>query len=269
MEHVKTYLAELIRKSVQEYQARPDVATEYGEPLIGVADAMDSYIQNLPHVIDRGHDLPQDVLPGAKTILAYYAPFTKSIARANENGERLASEVWARAYEETNAMFGLINERIIAAVEQFGGRAAVSPQASTFSQEKLISGWSHRHIAYAAGLGTFGINNMLLTRKGCCGRFSTVITDLALETDHHMEEDLCLYRKNGACGACVQHCPAGALTKEGYDRFRCYALCRENAEIYTMFGSSYTNEDGTGANSIGSEVCGKCVTGVPCTFWTR
>lgn len=32
MEHVKTYLAELIRKSVQEYQARPDVATEYGEP---------------------------------------------------------------------------------------------------------------------------------------------------------------------------------------------------------------------------------------------
>ena len=26
-------------------------------------------------------------------------------------------------------------------------------------------------------------------------------------------------------------------------------------------------EDGTGANSVGSEVCGKCVTGSPCAFW--
>ena len=42
---------------------------------------------------------------------------------------------------------------------------------------------------------------------------------------------------------------------------------KENAKLYTQFGSSYTNEDGTGANSVGSEVCGKCITGSPCAFW--
>ena len=111
---------------------------------------------------------------------------------------------------------------------------------------------------------------MLLTRRGCCGRFSTVITNLDLEPDQPLTEEYCLYKKNGTCGACVKHCPTGALTyggSEGYDRFKCYALCRENAKVYTQFGSSYTNEDGTGANSVGSEVCGKCVTASPCAFW--
>lgn len=80
------------------------------------------------------------------------------------------------------------------------------------------------------------------------------------------EHEYCLFRSTGACGVCVKNCPAGALTKESYDRFRCYALCRENAGLYTEFGSSYANEDGSGANSIGSEVCGKCITGSPCAF---
>ena len=52
-----------------------------------------------------------------------------------------------------------------------------------------------------------------------------------------------------------------------YIALKCYAVCQENAKIYTQFGSSYTNEDGTGANSVGSEVCGKCITGSPCAFW--
>ena len=45
-----------------------------------------------------------------------------------------------------------------------------------------------------------------------------------------------------------------------------YQNREEIAKLYTEFGSSYTNEDGTGANSIGSEVCGKCITGSPCAF---
>ncbi|WP_338094171.1 hypothetical protein [Methanorbis furvi] len=33
--------------------------------------------------------------------------------------------------------------------------------------------WSHRHFAVLAGLGTFGVNNMLITRMGCYGRVSS------------------------------------------------------------------------------------------------
>ena len=130
-----------------------------------------------------------------------------------------------------------------------------------------MSDWSQRHIAYAAGLGTFGLNNMLITKKGCCGRYSTLITNLDIKPDRPLEQELCLYKRKLKCQICVNNCPIGALTAEGYDRQKCYYLCKKNAEVYTDFGSSYLTEDGDKANSDGSEVCGKCVTGSPCAFW--
>lgn len=264
---MKQAVTEFITDYIRSYQERDAIATSYGEPIVGFADAWHPYIQNLKQIISPTHELPQNILPDAKIIIAYYIPFTKDMAKTNSYAGLLASAEWARAYEETNALFAELNEEIICFIQRKKGLAGVTPKAMTFDQSRLISDWSHRHIAYAAGLGTFGLNNMLLTRKGCCGRFSTVVTNLDLESDQPLDEEYCLYKRNGTCGACVRHCPTGALTCDGYDRFKCYALCQENARKYTQFGSSYTNEDGTAPNSIGSEVCGKCIAGSPCAFW--
>ena len=265
---MKQLITDYITSFVKEYEAREDIATHYGQPLVGFADAMHPYVQSLPQLISPTHELPQNILQDARIIIAYFVPFTKDLAKANRTGDSiLASPEWARAYEETNALFAELNERLIDFIQGQAGHAGVTPKAVTFDQKRLISDWSQRQIAYAAGRGTFGVNNMLLTRHGCCGRFSTVVTNLDLEPDAPVNGEYCLYKKNGTCGACVKHCPTGALATDGYDRFKCYALCQENAKHYTMFGSSYTNEDGTGANSIGSEVCGKCITGSPCAFW--
>ena len=264
---MKQLLTDYITTFVKDYEMRQDIATSYGQPLVGFADAFHPYIQNLPHLISPTHELPQNILPDARIIIAYFVPFTKELAKANRMDTLLASPEWARAYEETNALFAELNSKLITFIQENAGLAGITPKAATFDQKLLISDWSQRHIAYAAGLGTFGINNMLLTRHGCCGRFSTVVTNLNLAPDAPIESDFCLYKKNGTCGACVKHCPTGALTTDGYDRFKCYALCQENAKIYNMFGSSYTTEDGTGVNSVGSEVCGKCITGSPCAFW--
>ena len=265
---MKQEITDLIKAFVTEYESRDEIATSYGEPLVGFADAHHPYIQSLPQLISPTHELPQNVLPDARIIIAYFVPFTKDLARSNRNGGTFASPEWARAYEETNALFAELNGKLIDYIHAKAGRAGVTPKAVTFDQKHLISDWSQRHIAYAAGLGTFGVNNMLLTRRGCCGRFSTVVTNLDLVPDAPVEGEYCLYKKSGKCGACVKNCPTGALTVEGYDRVKCYALCQENAKLYTEFGSSYLSEDGTGANSIGSEVCGKCITGSPCAFWT-
>lgn len=247
---------------------KPEIHTKWGEPLIGYADALDPYIQALPKTISETHGLPQEILPDAKTVLVYYVPFTRELAKTNQTGTYYSSPDWALAYEETNAMFGKMNAAIISFLESKGYKGRVAPQTATFDQDELISDWSHRHFAYAAGLGTFGINNMLLTEKGCCGRFFTIVTDLPVETGHPMEEELCLYKAKGTCGICMRNCPAGALTPGGYDRKKCYAILRKNAEKYTMFGSSYSDENGE-ANSVGSEVCGKCVTQSPCAIWNR
>lgn len=268
MEEIKSQIQDFIRDFVAEYQKRPSVHTKWGEAVAGFADAYSPYIQSLRKIVSPSHGLPQEIMPEAKIIIAYYVPFTRELAKTNQTGTLLSSPDWALAYEETNAMFGEMNQAVIAFLEKKGYHGVVPAQAATFDQKLLRSDWSFRHIAYAAGLGTFGMNNMLITPKGCCGRYNTIITDLDITPDKPVQGEYCLYKENGSCGICFKHCPVGALKADGYDRQLCYTVLRENAKVYTDFGSSYVDDSGN-ANSVGSEVCGKCVTQSPCAFWNR
>jgi epoxyqueuosine reductase QueG len=96
--------------------------------------------------------------------MAYFVPFTKELAHTNKTPGDISSPEWALAYEETNAMFIKLNYYIVSELRKLGYYADVSPESSTFDQKILKSNWSHRHFAKAAGLGTFGINNMLITK---------------------------------------------------------------------------------------------------------
>jgi len=72
--------------------------------------------------------------------------------------------------------------------------------------------FSHRHAAYLAGLGTFGMNNMLLTPAfGPRVRFGSVLTTAVLPPDPVMKEELCTQ-----CMACVDSCPARAIPGGNY-----------------------------------------------------
>ncbi|MCS4454705.1 epoxyqueuosine reductase [Clostridium botulinum] len=264
---MKEKITEMIRNFVKEYEQKDDISTKWGEPLVGFADANHPYILNLKELITQTHKLPTDVLSDASIVIAYFIPFTKELANTNRIVGDISSPEWALAYEETNAMFVKLNEYIISELRKIGYHAGISPEASTFDQKILKSNWSHRHFAKVAGLGTFGINNMLITKIGCCGRYSTIVTNLDVKPDSPLEDEFCLYKKNKSCGICVKHCPSGALTLDGYDRHKCYVVLRKNAELYTEFGSSYTNKSGDHPNSVGSEVCGKCVVNTPCTFF--
>lgn len=261
LEHdVETFLA--------QYRAAHGLAPIWRAPLVGFADAHHPLLKAIQERIP-GHALPEDVLPGARIVVVVFVPFAKELAETNAAAGS-ASPEWAKAYEDTNAMFNALNAHLLQRFEAQGFRAAVAQAASTFDREKLISHWSHRHFAYLAGLGTFGINNMLITKAGGCGRYTTVVTDLDIAPGAPLETEYCLYKKNGKCGACLRRCPAAALTAADgaghYDRQKCFVILKKNAERYQAFGNSYTNEDGSGANSIGSEVCGKCTVHVPCAL---
>ncbi len=253
---MKKYIQSTIDNYIRNYEK--NTVTKWGVPIIGFADA--GVISECMPQLMPGHGLPEQAISGAKTVIAYFVPFLESMAQTNR-AEGLASEEWAVAYEETNEMLGRINEHLIAVLNEKGHKAAVHPESGNFDREELISKWSHRHIAYLAGLGTFGINNMLITEKGCCGRYSTIVTDLAIIPDSPMDEEKCLYKSNGSCGACMKKCPSGALTPQGFDRHKCYEICMKNAAVYTEFGNSYASTE-----KVGSEVCGKCIAGMPCAF---
>ncbi len=263
---MKTIITEFITEYVREYQSNENISTKWGVPIVGFADAKHPYIINLKKVISHSHQLPIDVLEDAKTVIVYFVPFTKELAMTNFLSKDCSSVEWAVAYEETNAMFMKLNERLITKLNESGYRAGISNESLMFDRSALKSNWSHRHFAYAAGIGTFGINNMLITKSGGCGRYSSLVTNLNIEHGSPMTEELCLYKRNKSCGICVKHCPNKALTLEGYEREKCNEILQKNAQLYKNFGSSYSDEKGK-PNSIGSEVCGKCAVNIPCAFW--
>lgn len=257
-------MKEFFRKEIEAfiYRYEKNTETKWGGPLVGFADAD---LSQLKQVVSPRHASGSDVIERPTVILVYFVPFRREMAKTNiEKGT--ASPQWALAYEETNAMFVELNRYLIKIIKDQGYRAAVSEEAGAFDRERLISNWSQRHIAYQAGLGTFGLNNMLITKKGCCGRINTVVTNLDVLPDSPMKEDLCLYKRLGKCGLCADRCPSGALTRDGYDRERCFQVCQENAKIYNHYGNSYASAAGLPAEDTGSEVCGKCVAGMPCAF---
>ena len=266
MSELKSKITKIIQKYVQQYQQKANITSQWSEPLVGFADANHPDIFKLKELISVKHVMPQEVIENPTVVIAYFVPFTKELADTNKELNDVSSPEWARTYEETNAMLGDLNQHLIDELKKMGYDAGVSKEATTFDKEKLISHWSQRHFARLAGLGTFGLNNMLIGKKGCCGRYSTVVANLPVKPDQPLEEENCLYKSKGICGVCVKHCPSGALTLDGYDRQKCFQVCLKNAERYKEFGSSYADETGAHANSVGSEVCGKCVVNVPCSI---
>lgn len=216
-------------------------------PIIKYADAASTDMMRLKEIVSPSHNVPQDFLPSATVVLSYFLPFKKEIAESNISGET-ASATWANAYNTTNAMAVYLNLHLKEFIEQHGFKAEI-PQNTGYRDGVLMSDWSQRHIAYLAGHGTFGKNNLLISDIGSCGRYFSVVTSLPVIPDAPVTKERCLYKKNGTCGLCIKRCFAGALTAEGFDRHKCYTSCLKNEALFP-----------------GAGVCGKCAVGLPCSF---
>jgi epoxyqueuosine reductase QueG len=260
----KEKIIDEIKRYVAQYEKKSALTRIWRTPVVGFADACHPGFHRLKEIVGPDHGIPQDVLPDGTIVLTYFVPFAGHIVDSN-GCKGVASPEWAEAYEDTNAMFIDLNEQIMSFLRSEGYRAAVSKEASVFDRDKILSRWSQRHIAVIAGLGTFGLNNMLITEAGCCGRIGTIVTNLDVMPDSPIPTENCLFKRNGTCGACVRRCPAGALTAGGFNRVKCYENCLQNAKLYTQFGNSYASAVGEETADSGSEVCGKCLVNLPCS----
>ena len=240
-----------IERFVSLYQERHATETRWREPLVGFASAVDPLFVRLKSVVSPAHSLPDDLLPGARTVIAFFIPFERFVAQSNIEG-MLVSREWARAYVQTNELIAAVCQHMKGLIESEGHSVFVTPPTHNFDREKLMSDWSHRHVAFAAGLGSFGLNNMLITRRGCCGRLGSFLTTLDFAPDGRMAAEACLHRAGRSCARCVERCVNGALSVRGFDRKRCYARCLENGTAFKAMGKA--------------DVCGKCVVGLPCSF---
>ncbi len=133
----------------------------------------------------------------------------------------------------------------------------VSPLWNSKISEKYAyaSTWSERHAAYAAGLGTFGLCDGLITAKGKAHRAGSVIMNLYLEPterpydNHHA---YCLFYMEGNCRKCMERCPVGAISEDGHDKH----LCRKYVSMTHEYVPRHFGFKGYG--------CGFCQTRIPC-----
>ncbi|MFO7952474.1 MAG: epoxyqueuosine reductase [Bacillota bacterium] len=245
-------MKELLERMIYDYVN--DFAKEsrisWREPIIGYARADDPLFGKLKEVVTPAHSLPQDILEEANTVIAYFLPFTKDVMESNLDG-RHSSKIWGVAYVETNRLINEISRYLAEALISRGYKAASIPTTRNFDPETMTSDWSYRSAAYIAGLGTFGLNHMLITESGCCGRVGSLVTDLVIEPTLRYESELCLHKVNGSCARCVAKCVNNSLQENELDKQRCYKMLQENADrLKDLQGPP--------------QVCGKCMVGVPC-----
>jgi epoxyqueuosine reductase QueG len=242
-----------IRKEIIDFVAAREEGSGYGwkTPLVAYARADDPLFKTLKEVASPTHALPVDFLKEAQTVITYFIPFRDEIIKSNKSG-RFTSRSWAVTYIETNKLIAAVNEHLQKFLIGQGYKAVFVPATHNFNETTLLSDWSHRSAAYIAGLGTFGVNHMLITESGCCGRIGSLITDLKLPPTARPSAEYCLHMADGSCGRCAKKCVNNALAINSLDKHKCYEMCLINAD---RFGD---------LESI-ADVCGKCLVGVPCS----
>jgi len=194
-----------------------DFVLDLGASIAGVANV--DRFKGAP----KGHR-PEELLPRAKSVLVFGIKLLDSVV----GWDRLfrESEVYTtedmRISVAKDHFYGRTGYEIVnTCAENFGLRTALYLEKlgyksmyfpATYAHHAKImekipgyfAPFSHRHAAVLAGLGEFGLSNLVLTPKfGPRVRFMSVITQAELESDPLITEKLCLRNK---CCLCVKNC---------------------------------------------------------------
>lgn len=241
----------------------------FDDPLIGFASATDSLFTEYKSVIGEFHltpgelvvsSTPEDVWVPA-TVICWVLPITERTRISNRSETVYPSRQWAETRNFGERFNAALRRHVISWLTGKGYRAA-APQLMPSWREVgespvgVASTWSERHAAYAAGLGTFSLNDALITPKGIAHRLGSVITDLELEPSGRLYPERranCLHYRENSCGACIGRCPVGALSRDGHDKHACRSY------VYTDVIEAVAGRYGVTAAG-----CGLCQTKVPC-----
>jgi len=236
---------------IEEYKEVNSIQINWREPLIAFANAKDPIFQHLKKVVDEDHKVPQELLKDANSVISFFIPFNEEVILSNIIGES-ASKKWAIAYIETNKVITELSNFLVKSLKQDSHNSAEIAPTHNFDKKKLKSFWSHKHVAYIAGLGRFGLHKMVITDKGCCGRFGSIVTSAKIKATERSNDEYCLYFQDGSCTSCVDRCPFNILQIDSFNRHKCYEICLKNGEHYSYLGKS--------------DMCGKCACGIPCSL---
>ncbi|MDR3349624.1 MAG: hypothetical protein LBO03_08565 [Acidaminococcales bacterium] len=246
----------------------------WGMPVVRFASGADELFQKYktPEVCSEEHWLPAEAFakfyPDSRAaaeelaVISWILPQTAATKESLRRETANPSERWARARiigEKANDALRLHVTDALRAAGYEAGAPMLHPEWRRLENVRRVysSKWSERHAAYAAGHGTFGLCDALITQVGKAHRLGSVVAKLKIAPDARPYKDIyeyCLYHRKGTCGLCAKKCPAGAITLEGgHDKRKCYDFLHGETPAYIK---EHFGLDGYG--------CGFCQVGVPC-----
>jgi epoxyqueuosine reductase len=250
----------------------------FEEPLIGFADSDDSLFTEYKKVVYELHLSPREVLTLHLTetlkdeapqlenvsVISFVLPINRETLRVNAREKEGPSLRWNHTRWKGQEFIAGLSTYLVSLLETMGIHA-LAPEISPYFKiiqvsDDFTSNWSQRHIAYAAGLGTFSLNEGFITSKGLAMRGGSVVAGIKLKPsikpyEHHLAN--CLFYATGKCGECIRRCPGGAISEKGHDKMKCFEVLFEQQKPWL--------EGAYGPGFIGSYAgCGLCQTGVPC-----
>lgn len=201
------------------------MAKDLGANLIGIAPA--ERFDGAP----AGHH-PKDFIKGANSVICIAIKILKPLLEWEKllhNSELIPESIRKdllqnylygyTGYELINNMLDVTALRIGNFLEEEGYGTIVIPSTYGKPYAHLLDRipgkygiFSHRHSAVRAGLGEFGLNNIVVTPQyGSRVRFASIITDAKLEPSEVLKEKVCL---GESCNICINECPANAISKQ-------------------------------------------------------
>ncbi len=242
-------------------------------PLVGFASGADDLFKKYksPEVCGVEHWTPAEAFAKAYpesdftedelTVVSWVLPQTEKTKASMRELTHWPSERWCRARVLGEPINELLREHMVKTLQNAGYEVVapvLHPDWTRLENPRQVitSRWSERHAAHAAGLGTFGFDDALITPVGKAHRLGSIIIRLKVEPDQRPYTDIhayCLYYSKGTCLACVKRCTPGALNREGHDKLKCRAFLRGPSTDYT--------KENFGLDGYG---CGMCQIAVPC-----
>ena len=245
----------------------------YDEPLVGFVAGNDSLFKELKAVIGDFHLTPFEAmqhaasLRGVETppeesigVIAFVLPMYKETVKDNASMSDRPSRRWVHGKYYGEKFRNKLISHIISFLNHKGW-FAISPENEADFYKVMFdprvgytSNWSQRHVAYAAGLGTFGLSDGLITQAGVAEAVGSVVVNIPFSSPKRPDDihAACLHYQKGACKACVKRCPAGAISDKGHDKNKCAKFA---------FSQTPLNKERYGIEVYS---CGLCLTGVPC-----
>lgn len=230
---------------------------EQGLDLVGIASTA-----RLDELTPAGYNRPKDLLPESKSTIVMALRWNDALV----DGLPEIRPMYSRMMIMMNNLLDTTVLKISHFLQEKGFLAMPIHASDPYDLIDLKGVISHKHAAVQAGLGEFGLNNLLLTPQfGPRQRFAQILTDAELIPDKPIDQNLCRAMTPKCRFACINVCPYGYIPNKYKKDPKVMKKTSVEGVAIDKQGCSYYQDRGLpkmGRNGY-TYRCGLCITACP------